>query len=65
MPGPFRDPITGRFISKARAALIPNRRQVEAFLRARLGNPPAGKSWYAIAGRYPERFEDYLADVEE
>lgn len=60
----IRNPITGRFMPAVQAARIPDRGKVENFLRARLGNPPAGKSWYAIAGRYPERFEDYLADAE-
>ena len=51
----------GRFLSRTAA-----RRQqgVESWLRAQLGAPPAGKTWAQIAGKYPERFEDYLQDLQ-
>ena len=51
----------GRFISKAAAG---RQRGVEQYLRAQLGAPPAGKSWQQIAGKYPERFADYLQDIQ-
>jgi len=47
----------GRFITKARAT---QNRSMESLLRAQLGAPPAGKNWQQIAGKYPERFMDYL-----
>lgn len=50
----------GRFISKARAS---KNRGIEAYLRAQLGAPPAGKEWQQIAAKYPERFMDYLQDA--
>ena len=50
----------GRFISKVAAT---RQRGVESYLRATLGAPPAGKNWAQIAGKYPERFADYLQDV--
>jgi hypothetical protein len=62
---PLRSPITGRFISAAAAKAVPKRRDIESCLRAKRGSPPRGKSWFAIAGRYPERFEDFLADTDE
>lgn len=57
-----RDPITGRFLTRAAAD---RRRGVESFLRAQLGAPPSGKSWVAIAGKYPDRFEDFLQGFEQ
>jgi len=50
----------GKFMSKAAAA---RQRGVESYLRAQLGAPPAGKQWAQIAGKYPERFADYLQDM--
>ena len=50
----------GRFITKARAV---HQRGVESYLRAQLGAPPAGKTWAQIAGKYPERFIDYLQEL--
>lgn len=50
----------GRFLSKANAA---KQRGVESYLRAQLGAPPAGKTWAQIAGKYPQRFIDYLQDM--
>lgn len=47
----------GRFLSKAGAT---RQRSMEQYLRSVLGAPPAGKSWAQIAGKYPERFEDFL-----
>ena len=47
----------GRFITKSRAT---QNRSIEAYLRAELGAPPAGKQWQQIAGKYPERFADYV-----
>ena len=49
----------GRFISKSRASQNKN---IEAALRAELGAPPAGKEWFTIAAKYPERFADYVSD---
>lgn len=60
-----RDPGTGRFISKAAAKLRPDPKQVESFLRAQLGAPPAGKSWSQIAAKYPQRFADFLEGVND
>lgn len=51
--------IGGRFVTKSRAA---QNRGIEAALRAELGAPPAGKQWQQIAGKYPERFADYLGE---
>jgi hypothetical protein len=50
----------GRFLSRAGAA---RQRGVESYLRAQLGPPPAGKSWQQIASKYPDRFVDYLEDL--
>ena len=50
----------GRFISKKAAV---RQHGVESYLRAQLGAPPAGKNWQQIAGKYPERFADYLQDM--
>lgn len=38
---------------------------IESYLRAQLGAPPAGKSWFQIASKYAERFADYLADMDQ
>lgn len=51
----------GRFMSRAAADRM---RGVESYLRAQLGAPPAGKQWAMIAAKYPERFSDYLQDLE-
>lgn len=51
---------SGRFLSRTGAA---RQQGVENFLRAQLGAPPAGKSWAQIAGKYPDRFIDYLEDL--
>ena len=51
----------GRFLTKSRAA---QNRSIETYLRARLGAPPAGKSWHQIASKYPERFMDYVEDIQ-
>ncbi len=50
----------GRFVTKSRAT---QNRGIESYLRAQLGAPPSGKSWQQIAGKYPERFVDYLEDI--
>ncbi len=50
----------GRFLTKSRAVRM---RGVESYLRAQLGAPPAGKSWQQIASKYPDRFIDYLEDI--
>lgn len=50
----------GRFLTRKAAA---RQQGVEQFLRAQLGPPPAGKSWAQIAGKYPDRFIDYLEDL--
>lgn len=46
----------GRFVSKSRAATNKN---IDAYLRAELGAPPAGKTWIQLASKYPEKFENY------
>lgn len=51
---------SGRFLSKAAAE---RGRGVESWLRAQLGAPPSGKTWQQIAGKYPERFADYLQEL--
>jgi len=51
----------GRFLSKTGAI---RQQKVESWLRAQLGAPPAGKTWAQIAGKYPQRFLDYLEDLE-
>lgn len=51
----------GRFLSKSAAG---RQRGIESYLRAKLGAPPAGKSWSQIASKYAERFADYLADLD-
>lgn len=50
----------GRFITKSAAE---RNRGVEGYLRSKLGAPPAGKAWHQIAGKYPDRFMDYLGDM--
>ncbi len=50
----------GRFLSRQGAK---HQRGVESYLRAQLGAPPAGKTWAQIAGKYPQRFIDYLEDL--
>ena len=50
----------GRFLSAGRAT---EQRGIESYLRAQLGAPPAGKTWVQIAGKYPQRFIDYLEDL--
>ena len=52
---------SGRFLSKTNAI---RQQKVESWLRAQLGAPPAGKTWAQIAGKYPQRFMDYLEDLE-
>lgn len=56
-----RDPFTGQFISKSLAS---RNEAIEKALRAKWGAPPAGKTWQQIAGKYPERFLDYLDDIQ-
>ena len=51
----------GRFVTKARAT---QNRSMESFLRAQLGAPPAGKNWQQIAGKYPERFADFIEGID-
>ena len=46
------------------AARLKRQQGVESFMRAQLGAPPAAKSWQQIAGKYPERFADYLQDIQ-
>lgn len=36
--------------------------RVEAALRAELGAPPSGQSWFVIASKYPDKFEDYVSE---
>ncbi len=50
---------SGRFLSSRQAARRPG---IESALRASLGAPPAGKDWFTIASKYPERFEDYVGE---
>ena len=50
----------GRFLTRQGAV---RQQQVEQWLRAQLGAPPAGKMWAQIAGKYPDRFTDYLEDL--
>lgn len=52
--------ITGRFLT-AEAALT--ERTIEARLRKKLGRPPAGQQWLALATKYSERFADILSSV--
>ena len=52
----------GRFLTKSGAA---RQRGVESYLRAQLGAPPSGKTWQQIASKYPDRFTDYLQDLNE
>ena len=49
----------GKFLSRAKADRF---RNIETALRAELGAPPAGKTWQQIAGKYPERFMDYVGE---
>lgn len=51
----------GRFLSKKGAL---RQRGVESYLRAQLGAPPAGKTWQQIASKYPDRFIDYLQELQ-
>ncbi len=51
----------GRFLSREAAK---RQQGVESFLRAQLGAPPAGKTWQQIASKYPDRFTDYLQDLD-
>jgi hypothetical protein len=50
----------GRFLTRAGAS---RQQGIENFLRAQLGAPPAGKTWYQIASKYPDRFSDYLEEL--
>ena len=50
----------GRFLTKGAAS---RQRGVESYLRAQLGAPPAGKTWQQIASKYPQRFTDYLEEL--
>ena len=59
-----RNPFTGKFEKAAVAAKRLDLKKSEAYLRAQLGAPPAGKSWVQIAAKYAERFADYLEDLE-
>ena len=52
----------GRFLTKSAAT---RQRGVESFLRAQLGAPPAGKTWQQIASKYPQRFIDFLEDMNQ
>jgi len=52
----------GRFLTKRAAT---RQRGVESFLRAQLGAPPAGKTWQQIASKYPQRFIDFLEDMNQ
>ncbi len=76
--GPYKDS-RGRFTSRANYLREQRRlasgklgtyqqafaeRSKEAFLRSKWGAPPAGKSWMQIAGKYPERFVDYLEELQ-
>jgi len=39
--------------------------EMERALRGQLGAPPAGKEWAQIASKYPDRFEDYIDEIQE
>ena len=39
-------------------------REMESALRAELVAPPAGKEWVKIASAYPDRFEDYIDEIQ-
>lgn len=63
--GPLR--VAGRFATAQQ--WLDNRfpdyqRKVEAYLREQLGSPPGGNDWVSIAGKYTERFSDFLQDVQ-
>ena len=38
---------------------LARKNRIERFMRSELGAPPAGKEWFTIAAKYPERFADY------
>ncbi len=59
-----RNPATGRFMPKSWVSSRLDPTKVENYLRAQLGAPPAGKNWSQIASKYPQRFADYLDDLE-
>jgi Ni/Co efflux regulator RcnB len=52
----------GRFLSRAAST---RQKGVESYLRAQLGAPPAGKTWAQIAGKYPQRFIDYMDELNQ
>lgn len=51
----------GKAGTRARRARQSN---IESFMRAQLGAPPAGKQWHVIAAKYPERFADYVEGLD-
>jgi hypothetical protein len=53
----------GRFGSAMSTQAESSSKQIERFLTAQLGRPQGGGSWAALTERYPERFADYLADM--
>lgn len=55
-------PVTGRFQS---AELAASQRAQEAWLRQKLGRPPAGQNWVRIASKYGERFGDLIDEMQQ
>ena len=55
------DPVSGRFLSTAAAA---SKREQEAWLRNKLGRPPAGQNWVRIAAKYGARFGDLIDEMQ-
>jgi len=49
----------GGVFAKAKDYLRQERAK-EAYLRSIWGSPPSGNSWLLLAGKYPDRFEEYL-----
>ena len=54
----------GRFVSKAAFTEIIRKQSVtESFFRDQFGPPPSGQEWHSIAEKYPERFADYVDEL--
>ena len=58
-----RDPLTGRFLSKAVAAKLPDRNKIESTMRHILGKPPEGWTWTKLAAKYPTKFEEIFDEA--
>ena len=51
----------GAFVTKSQFSYA---RGFDAYMRAEVGAPSAGKVWSQLASKYPDRFEDYVNEYE-